>query len=338
MTSGSTLGLADGATDPLTTSLNRAIEAAAHEMGLRTRLVGGPADEAGVDILLSVGLPQYYATLLESPRRARRIAWFGEPLPRPPAAGRRGWILGGRPAGSALRGLRTIRRPMRRLRGLPLPGPLATLRAAAYVESERRANLAAAVRCAAAVDLVVVTSRDRAVTLAASGVAARVTPFGYHPLLAGAIVGHAGDRDIPVVALGSGIDWASRRARALRRIAVDLGPVPLAIAGPTWGSERANLLGRSRILLDVHRVPGNFIGLRVLLAAAAGAVLVTEPMDDPHPFQPGTHFIQAPLADLATAARDLLADEPRRRRIVGASQALISGPLSMSAALQAVLA
>jgi hypothetical protein len=92
------------------------------------------------------------------------------------------------------------------------------------------------------------------------------------------------------------------------------------------------------VVLDVHRVPGNFIGLRLLLALAAGAAVVTEPMDDPHPFVPGQHFIAAPLARMPDELEAILRDEPRRRRIVEAGQALIAGPLTMASSLRAVLA
>lgn len=333
--SGQVFGLARGATDPLTISLLAAIEATATDIGINTRRLGPGDDESSLAALLTVGLPQYYLALLGRPRRARRIAWFGEPLPHP----RDNTDALDGPAGRAMvRAVRPLGRPVRWLRQVPLPGPLEELRAAAYVGLERQANLQAALRTAASVDQVVVTSRDRAATLAMFGVSTTVVPFGYHPTLSGPIVSATAPRDLPALALGSGIEWASRRARGLRACLHRLGPSNLRVAASLWGEERNAVLARTRILLDVHRVPGNFIGLRVLLAAAAGAVLVTEPMDDPWPFEPGRHFVDAPLADLPDAVRDLLADELRRREIVVATQELMAGPLSMRASLQAVLA
>jgi hypothetical protein len=331
------LGLAAGATDPLTSSLVRAVGEAATDLGLTTRPVRDPSEERMVDVLLAVSLPQLYDGLLDAPRVARRIAWFGEPLPRlhDVAADADGTFGGRRLAGQAIR---VLRRPALPLRRLPLPRPLDALRSAAYVEHERTTNLEAAIRRAGTVERVVVTSRDRAAVLAASGLEARVVPFGYHPALAGPIVRDGAPRDIPAVAFGSGLDWSSRRARGLRRCAKRLGPSRLGVTRAAWGPERDALLRRSRVLLDVHRIPGNFIGLRILFASAAGADLVTEPMDDPWPFEPGTHHVEAALDDLPAALDALLGEEARRRRIVDAAQALLIGPLSMATSLQRVLA
>jgi hypothetical protein len=96
-----------------------------------------------------------------------------------------------------------------------------------------------------------------------------------------------------------------------------------------WGTERADLLRRSRVVVNVARVPGDFIGVRLVLVIAAGAVVVSEPMTDPFPFVAGVHFVEAPLEGLLAAARELEADEPRRRRIAEAGQRLLVGELSM---------
>jgi hypothetical protein len=213
------------------------------------------------------------------------------------------------------------------------------VRAVAYVEHERQVNLATALRSSHMVNLVVTTSRDRGRALVARGIAARVVPFGYHPAFAGPLTAAVTSRDLDVVTLGSGMGWASRRSTAVRRFVAGLGGRwTTAIRSDVWGPERDALLRDSRAVLDVHRVPGNFIGLRLLLTLAAGAVLVTEPMDDPHPFVPGEHYISAPLASLPEELEAILRDEPRRRRIVEAGQALISGPLTMARSLRLVLA
>ena len=75
----------------------------------------------------------------------------------------------------------------------------------------------------------------------------------------------------------------------------------------------------------------------MVLALAAGAVVVSEPMADPFPFVPGVHFVEAPADGLLAAARDLIADEPRRRRIASAGQSLLAGDLAMAASLKRVL-
>jgi hypothetical protein len=79
----------------------------------------------------------------------------------------------------------------------------------------------------------------------------------------------------------------------------------------------------------VHRIPGGYPLYNFILASAAGAALVTEPLIRPEPLVPGVHYVEAPTADLAAAARDLLDDEPRRRRLVEAAQALLESDLDL---------
>jgi hypothetical protein len=71
----------------------------------------------------------------------------------------------------------------------------------------------------------------------------------------------------------------------------------------------------------------------LVLALATGSVVVTEPLVDPFPFVAGEHFVEAPLDGLLDAARGLIADEPTRRRIAEAGQALLTGELRMARCL-----
>ena len=105
-----------------------------------------------------------------------------------------------------------------------------------------------------------------------------------------------------------------------------------------FGESPNALLRRTKVVLQVHRLPGTFIGIRLVLALAAGAVVVSEPMLEAHPFVPGVHFVHAPLDRLSAETTALLADEPRRRRIVEAGQALLADELTMACCLRRVLA
>jgi hypothetical protein len=75
-----------------------------------------------------------------------------------------------------------------------------------------------------------------------------------------------------------------------------------------------------------------------LTAFAAGAVLITEPIDDPHPFVPGLDHVEAPIDRLVDEVASLLADEPVRLAIAEAAQDRIRDEFSMGAMLQRVLA
>jgi hypothetical protein len=255
--------------------------------------------------------------------------WTGEPLP-PPGSARHS------PARAKL-----IRRVERlagaTLRSIRLPAGLDRRRVALTTGRLTQANVHELLMTAGSGADVVVTSRDRTATLASWGVNVRTVPFGYHPCHAGALTPpDAGPRDVPLLLLGSRAGH-TRRAAAVDRLRANGAAHGLRVEEASWGPERDALLRRTRVMLDVHRVPGNFVGLRLLLSLAAGVALVSEPMTDPWPFVPGVHFVEAQLEGLLDAGLALIDDEARRRAIVLAGQALIRDDLSMAASLRRVL-
>lgn len=331
------VGLAWPHPDPLTDGILDSIEQTAVELGLTVRRVTSPDEERSVDMLVLVGYPRTYETFLEAPRRARRIAWFGEPLPRPGSAGAAS-ADGGRLGAIGLRAARRFVAPVVRR---ALPGRAGRARERLAIAHERSANLADARWCARLVDQVVVTSRDRGAVLHEQGVEARVVPFGYHPAGAGPLVGvDDGGRDIAIAVIGSDLGSTRlRRGRVLAKLAPALATVGEVVhLQGVWGSARDAMLRRTRVVLDIHRVPGNFTGLRFLPAFAAGAVLVTEPLDDPFPFEPGGDHVEAPLDRIVGATAALLGDEPGRVTLARRAQARLVGDLSMRSSLGRVLA
>ena len=154
--------------------------AAAAEVGLETRLVGPDDDQAGLDVLLAVGWQGSFMPVLARPKVCPRIVWVGEPLLDPRRKG------GGAIASVARsRAMGWLRFPLRPLRYVPLPRPLARLRSEATAEREQARNLGQMNSLIGAVDHIAVTSRDRRAALAEQGIDARVVPFGYAPAVAG---------------------------------------------------------------------------------------------------------------------------------------------------------
>ena len=194
-------------------------------------------------------------------------------------------------------------------------------------------NLRELRRAAPRFDEVVLTSAQRVAAAAAAGVSARVVPYGYHARAAGSLAPvDAARRDVPVLVLGSELDGRTRRASVIRALRHALEPhVPLMlVGGDLYGEARARLLRRTRVVLDVHRVPGAFTGVRFVMAAAAGAVLVTEPFEGPTPLVPGVHHVEAPAGRLADAVRSVLASETLARTVAEAAQSLLRTDLAMA--------
>ena len=331
------LGLAVGpAADRLNLEMVESARSAAAELGLDVRVVGPGEVMDGADAILGIGTPRVFLGVFEAaaPRSSaqRRIIWVGEPLM--PVAGPVDGPIAAVARSRALEHLRYAVRPFRRV---PLPRPMARMRSVAIGEHERARNTRDLARLVELVDRVVVTSRDRAAVLAKHGIQADVVPFGYSPAVAGPLTpAESGERDLPILSLADLDPRVAWRRAILERMRQEEPGVTLAEG--IWGEDRNALLRRARIVLNVQRVPGNFVGIRMVLALAAGAVVVGEPMTDPHPFVPGVHFVSAPLDRLMDEARALLADEPRRRRMAAAGQELLVGELSMTRCLSRVLA
>jgi hypothetical protein len=305
--------------------------AGAAELGRDARIVHPGDDQARLGVLLGIGYQGSFLPVFAASPVCPRVIWVGEPLPL--GDDQTGGVLTRIARSSAMDHLGY---PLRPLKHVPLPGPLARARAAATLERERARNLRQTGLLASSVDRVVVTSRDRCSALFEHGVMAESVPFGYSAAVAGPITSpERGDRDLVFVSLS-----LSHPRLAMRRAVVERWrtqePGLTALHG-VWGEKRGDLLRRSRIVLNVARTPGEFIGFRLILAIAAGAVVVCEPMTDPFPFVAGVHFVEAPLEGLLDAARELHGDEQRRRRIASAGQVLLAGDLSMARCLSRAL-
>ena len=110
--------------------------------------------------------------------------------------------------------------------------------------------------------------------------------------------------------------------------------------GLVFGHAKYELLGRAKVLVNVHRDEGSdgyFEWARMVEAMANGCVVVTEPCRGHEPLVAGEHFVAAPLDSLADAVVDVLDDADRRSSIVSAAHAAVSGPGSLATQLAPVL-
>ena len=328
------IGVAAGAPDWHADELRRAVEAAARAIGVRVERVESADAARGCVLVLALGFPAWYPWLVDVDPGSV-VTWYGEPLPPPGRPALDAALFRGLPSGRLLDAIMAIP-------GVP-DGPtsrLRLLRERAAWEREGARNLRALLAWTRSGRRVVVTSRPRAAALAARGIRAEAVPYGYQPEHAGPLVDPDSERDIPVLFLGTLAAIQTRRSRLLEGLQVALAPdVTVTVEpGPIGGEQRTALLRRARIVVDVQRVPGNFAGLRILLAGAGGAAYVSEPIVDSHPFVAGVDHVEASADRLPSEIRALLGDEPRRRAIVHTLQVRMREDLSMETSLRRVLA
>jgi hypothetical protein len=330
------VALADEQQHPLTDELMSAVEAAAGDLGHYCERISDPRRERDFDALLLIGYPHYYPSFARSPRAARRIAWFGETLPiaEPTMAQR---VLRMLPSA---RLLDIAHDTLGRLAGDGLRTRLLRWRERAAVEREWAANLTRLANARRWIDELVVTSSARARGARLAGWTARRVPFGYHAAMCGPLVRpDVLPRDIDVLVLGRDVQARGRRARWLEAFKAGLGGgarLEIVDRG-VYGAERHMLLARTRVVVDIHRMPGNSSGIRYVLAVAAGAALVTEDSDDIWMPAADRNAVSAPRDALAASTQNLLGDEVKRQRLVLGGQALLRGGLSMASCLLRVL-
>lgn len=328
MSHGRTIGLAT-TDEVVAVEIGDAVVAAAAEVGVSVVPVATRADARGVDFVLGIGLPVNYALLGDRAIGVPRVAWLGEPVPVANEATRER-LMRAIPLGRALDATIAVATARGRR---PTPRPLRHWRENAAWRWVHRYDVRTYRRLAARGVRLVATSSGAARFLASIGLPASCVPFGYHPAHAGPLTdADAGDRDVDVIVLASGIRGVTRRARIVPDLVSRLGNDVRTslIEEGVHGADRNRHLRRAKVMLNVHRTPGNFTGLRSILAAAAGVALVSEPVPDPEPFVPGEHYVEAPLDELPAAAAALLADPDRRAAMVRRTQGLLRTDLTMA--------
>ncbi len=151
------------------------------------------------------------------------------------------------------------------------------------------------------------------------------------------------ERDIDVVFLGSTRD--RRRAPLIAAFEREFARHGITFVikdgsesrGYVYGKERAHLLNRTRIMLNLMRRPWDDACFRVLLAAPNGTMVLSEPTPVNDPFHNGEHIVCAPLDQIANRAAYYLAHEDERARIAESAYQYVVNDLSMSQMVEQLL-
>lgn len=152
------------------------------------------------------------------------------------------------------------------------------------------------------------------------------------------------ERDVDLLFLGGRTPHRGAQLATLAPViwdrAVDLRlfsfsrPVRGGVDGLVFGTDKYDLLARSRILLNIHRDgsgPGYFEWARMIEAMANGCCVVTEPATGHEPLDDGQHFVAT--TELGATVSELVADPARTGEIGERAARAVLEEMPMTATL-----
>ena len=186
------------------------------------------------------------------------------------------------------------------------------------------------------IDGIFASSPSAVRVLGSVGVPASYLPVPFDPAM-GADLGR--DRDLDAVFIGSTRDGRAAQVRRLTAALDDAGIGFEVVDRDCFGDDRAALLNRARVSINLHKFPWHLERTRLHLSMACGSAVVSElPVPDPDPFEVGRHLDAAPFASLAGAVASLVHDDARRRRMVDEATRLLHDGPTMDGAAARLLA
>lgn len=160
-------------------------------------------------------------------------------------------------------------------------------------------------------------------------------PFGYHRSLGEY---HGLERDVDVLFLGR--LNSGRRAVLLRNLSAELlaqGVKLKIVDSDCYGAERTELLNRTKISIDLPRVPWDFAIERFLMSMSCGALLVSEGKQSVEPFKAGVHFVQTQASDMADTILRYLRNEREREEISLAAREFVNKEVTLKRSMVQLL-
>lgn len=186
------------------------------------------------------------------------------------------------------------------------------------------------------IDRVIVTSRSRQTFLAEKGMPSEFIPLGFH---AGMGRDLGGVRDIDVLFIGTLDDSRHRRAiRFLRSRGIRVEATGSWKSAESWGESRTQLINRAKIFLNVQRHAGQYSGYRMLLGMGNAAMVLSEPVHDPFPYEAGVHYVSSPLESMPETISKYLSDDAARTSIAEAGHRFATESLTMEKSMRNILA
>lgn len=278
------------------------------ELDFTVRLVvDDEVDLAPDRVVFAAGATRAYRRTLEriatmpAGQRPVTLVWHTEPLPMPRAAGLRAQPLTVREFGKIV------------------------LRDRRVNDHYSNARFLRQLAGSGAADAIAVATKAYQAYLAEHGIDVHHVPVGYHPSQGRLL---ELERDIDVLFLGdSRLPRRRRILGGLREAGIEVLTLGDYADPDLWGEGRTKLMNRVKIALNIPRLEGHLPDIRLLVAMATGALVVSEPLYLPQPYRPGVHYVETPAAGMAETVNSYLADDAARTRITEAAHAFVTTEL-----------
>jgi len=83
--------------------------------------------------------------------------------------------------------------------------------------------------------------------------------------------------------------------------------------------------------------PWQVAGLRFLVSMACGALVISETIENPAPYKPGIHFVQAKVSDMPDVIEYYSKHPKERQAIVGTAYRYVTQELTMKNSIKRIL-
>jgi hypothetical protein len=189
-------------------------------------------------------------------------------------------------------------------------------------------------------DVLALSSTYYADYLAHHGIASILVPRGYYPDY-GEVRNL--ERDLAVVWMGKTRNAHRKRAVYwLREELEKRGQVMQIYDGEEnpfiFGEQRTQVLNRAWFALNVYPDPTCELSIRFYVAAANGAVVLTEPGRNRYPFIPGKHLVECPIEEMPDTVMYYLSHEEEWRSLSQEMLRLVTSELTLERSIATILA
>lgn len=188
-------------------------------------------------------------------------------------------------------------------------------------------------------DILATSASEHKKVFTGFGIDSILIPRGYHP-----DYGEIRDLSRDIAVLWMGKIRKKRRKRIIHGLREELATEGLemlvydGVEKPfIFGEERTSLLNRSWFVLNIYAYLADDLSIRYYIAAANGAVILTEPGKNEYPFNNNIHLVECPPEQMAETVSYYINHPKEWQRISQNAYDLVSQELTLENSISIML-